>query len=209
LVAYAFRSVPEQGEPCISVIEAPDLAAAKTMAVDAIKQSELSAIRLWDGERVFEFKRPVAPVAWVAPRNERSHNAAVRGAQMMAMKAEGKSFREIGAAYGISPARARDVVTWAQNRDARPRMAPNRAALSTRARNLVQSLIDEPESDEMERDRLLPKRVASLTRKRLFAECNAGSRTVAEPGCGSAASRSAGKCEALSQAQMTAIATDP
>lgn len=173
---FAFYQIPQAGEPTLSLAEAESPDAAKALAVETIKQGVLSAIRLWDGGRVIEVRRPVP----VAPASEEAEDADDRAARMIVMKAEGKTLRQIGTTFGISVDRVRQVMARAQSRAKMHATEPNRAALSVRARNVLMFLIAEPETDRSERDRLLPERVAALTYGQILDAPNAGLRTIAE-----------------------------
>lgn len=172
---FAFYHIPEAGEPAMSLAEAESPDAAKALAVESIKQGGLSAIRLWDGGRVIEVRRP-APVAPASDVDE----ADDRAGRMIVMKAEGKTLRQIGTTFGISVDRVRQLMARAQSRAKMHATEPNRAALSIRARNVLVLLIAEPETDRSERDRLLPERVAALTYAQILDSPNAGLRTIAE-----------------------------
>lgn len=173
--AFAFHRIPEAGEPKLSVIDAPDVEAAKARAIKAIKSEGLRAVRLWDGHRVAEVRRPVP-----GPSDKPAPPKADRGAQMIAMKAEGKTQRQIADSFGISTDRVRQLIARAQSRTRMQVQEPNRAGLSVRAVNVVHLFIAEPETDPSERDRLLPGRIASLTRAQLRDAPNSGKATMAE-----------------------------
>lgn len=172
---FAFYIVPEASEPSMSIVEAANFDAAKAQAVLAIKHDKLRAIRLWDGQRVIAVNRPARPVSAKA-----ADDADDRGACMIAMKAEGKTQRQIAAAFEISIDRVRQLMERAQSRVRMHAIQPNRAALSVRARNVLPLLIDESETEPSERDRLLPERVAALNRAQILDAPNAGLRTIAE-----------------------------
>lgn len=173
--AFAFYIIPEMGEPSMTIIDAPDMDDAKTQAVAAIRGGALRAIRLWDGERMIEVARPARPRS-VRPGDDGED----RGARMIAMKAEGKTHRQIAEAFGISIDRVRQLMARTQARAMMLADEPNRAGLSVRARGVLYNLIDEPEADRAERDRLLPERIAALTRAQILDVPNAGYRTIAE-----------------------------
>ena len=99
---------------------------------------------------------------------------------MIAMKAKGMKQREIAAAFGISIGRVRDVMAREELRAREEAIQTNRAALSGRANNVLRHLVIEPEADPAERDRLLPERVATLTRGKIMSVGNSGNVTLAE-----------------------------
>ena len=172
--AFAFYLVSDEGEPSMRLVDVPDVDAAKTWAMDAIRSASLHTIRFWDGVRVIEVKRP----AMRQPRKKPS-DAEERGKRMIAMKAKGMKQREIAAAFGISIGRVRDVMAREELR-AEEAIQTNRAALSGRANNVLRHLVIEPEADPAERDRLLPERVATLTRREIMNLGNSGKVTLAE-----------------------------
>jgi len=157
------------------LVESESFDAAKIRAVEVIKQERLRAIRFWDGNRVNEVNRPAQPAPAAG-----TDNVDERAMRMLAMKADGKTRRQIAAAFGISAERVHQVIARANSRAEMHAMQPNCAALSVRAINVLRLLIDEPETDPSERDRLLPARVAALTRNDVFNANNAGKRTLAE-----------------------------
>ena len=175
---FAYYRIPETGEPKMSVVEAPSIEAAKALAITAINSGELRAARFWDGCRMTELRRPDRPANDGSARQARA--ADERGAHMIAMKADGKTLRQIADAFGISVDRVRQLIADMQSRTRLEQIEPNRAALSVRAANAVRFLIDEPEQDPRERDAALPNRVAALTRKQVLGLSNAGRRTIAE-----------------------------
>ena len=99
---------------------------------------------------------------------------------MIAMKAQGRTQREIGVAFGVSIDRVRQIMARAQSRARMHAHQPNRAGLSVRAQNVLPLLIAETEADPVERDRLLPERVATLTSRDIRRANNAGKLTLAE-----------------------------
>ncbi|WP_310225345.1 hypothetical protein [Sphingobium xenophagum] len=157
------------------LVDVPDVDAAKTWAMDAIKYGSLHTIRFWDGVRVIEAKRPA-----MRQRRKKPSDAEERGKRMIAMKAKGTKQREIAAAFGISIGRVRDVMSREEWRVREEAIQTNRAALSGRANNVIQHLVIEPEADPAERDRLLPERVATLTRRKIMNLGNSGKVTLAE-----------------------------
>lgn len=173
--AFAFHLIPEAGEPSMTIIDAPTIDAAKAQAVATIRGGTLRAIRLWDGERTIAIERPAAPKSAKPVDNDED-----RGARMIAMKAEGKSHRQIADAFGISIERARQLMARTESRTKMMAIEPNRAGLSVRAQGVLRDLIDEPETDRAERDRRLPERIAALTRAQILDVPNAGHRTIAE-----------------------------
>lgn len=173
--SYAFYFVSEDGKSSFDLVDAQNLEAAKAVAMEAIKDRKLRALRLWDGHRAIEINRPVRPAPVARPRKPD-----LRGAEMLAMKAGGKTLREIGARFGISTHRVQEIIARVRFRARLLETEPNRAALSGRAQNLLLYLIEQPEADPSERDRLLPERVAALTPARLLAVPNAGKKTIAE-----------------------------
>ncbi len=173
--AFAFYLIPEAGDPSITIIDASSTEDAKAQAVAAIRGGALRAVRLWDGERTIVVERPAAPrPAKPVDRDED------RGARMIAMKAEGKTQRQIADDFGISIDRVRQLIARTQSRARMLATEPNRAGLSVRAQGVLRDLIDEPEADRSERDRLLPERIAALTRAQILDVPNAGHRTIAE-----------------------------
>ena len=172
--AFAFYLVSDEGEPSMRLVDVPDVDAAKTWAMDAIRSASLHTIRFWDGVRVIEVKRPAMRQPIKKPGD-----AEERGKRMIAMKAKGMKQREIAAAFGISIGRVRDVMAREELR-AEEAIQTNRAALSGRANNVLRHLVIEPEADPAERDRLLPERVATLTRREIMNLGNSGKVTLAE-----------------------------
>lgn len=172
---FAFHLVPKTGEPSMSLVEAQSFDMARTLAVGRIKREGLLAIRLWDGRREIE----VHPPASAALKNE-CDGADDRGARMIAMEAEGKTRRQIAEAFSITIARVHQLIGRARSRALMTATQPNRAALSHRAQHSLSLLIVQPETDQLERDRLLPERVAALTRERLLKTPNMGQGTVDE-----------------------------
>lgn len=172
---FAFYGVPDKGEASMRLVEASSLDDAKSRAIEQIKSGTLRSIRLWDGRRAVEIHRPteVARTSEISAVDE-------RGARAIAMKAEGKTQRQIGVAFGISIDRVRQLMAAAASRARLRETEPNRAGLSVRARNVLLLLIVEPEDDHTDRDRRLPARVAALSRVQLFDAPNAGKGTVAE-----------------------------
>ena len=173
--AFAFYLISNEGEPSMRLVDVPDVGAAKTWAMDAIRYESLHTVRFWDGVRVFELKRP--PMR--QPRKKPS-DAEERGKRMIAMKAKGMKQRQIAAAFGISIGRVRDVMAREELRAREEAVQTNRAALSGRANNVLRHLVIEPEADPAERDRLFPKRVATLTRRQIMNVGNSGKVTLAE-----------------------------
>lgn len=173
--AFAFYLVSDDGEPSMTLVDVPDVDAAKTWAMDAIRSASLHTIRFWDGLRVIEVKRP----AMRQPR-KKPRDAEERGKRMIAMKAKGMKQREIAAVFGISTGRVRDVISREELRAREEAIQTNRAALSGRANNVLRHLVIEPEADPAERDRLLPERVATLTRGKIMNLGNSGKVTLAE-----------------------------
>lgn len=173
--AFAFYLISNEGEPSMRLVDVPDIDAGKTWAMDAIRSASLHTIRFWDGVRVIEVQRP----AMRQPRQKPS-DAEERGKRMIAMKAKGMKQREIAAAFGISIGRVRDVMSREELRAREEAIQTNRAALSGRANNVLRHLVIEPEADPAERDRLLPKRVATLTRGKIMNVGNSGKVTLAE-----------------------------
>ena len=172
--AFAFYLISNEGEPSMRLVDVPDVDAAKTWAMDAIRSASLHTIRFWDGVRVIEVKRPAMRQPIKKPGD-----AEERGKRMIAMKAKGMKQREIAAAFGISIGRVRDVMAREELR-AEEAIQTNRAALSGRANNVLRHLVIEPEADPAERDRLLPERVATLTRREIMNLGNSGKVTLAE-----------------------------
>ena len=173
--AFAFYLVSDDGEPSMRLVDVPDVDAAKKWAMDAIRSASLHTIRFWDGVRVIEVKRP----AMRQPR-QKPGDAEERGKRMIAMKAKGMKQREIAAAFGISIGRVRDVMSREELRAREEAIQTNRATLSGRANNVLRHLVIEPEADPAERDRLLPERVAALTRRQIMNVGNSGKVTLAE-----------------------------
>ena len=173
--AFAFYLVSDEGDPSMRLVDVPDVDAAKTWAMDAIRSASFHTIRFWDGVRVIEVKRP----AMRQPR-KKPRDAEERGKRMIAMKAKGMKQREIAAVFGISIGRVRDVMSREELRAREEAIQTNRAALSGRANNVLRHLVIEPEADPAERDRLLPERVATLTRGKIMNVGNSGKVTLAE-----------------------------
>ena len=96
------------------------------------------------------------------------------------MKAKGMKKRQIAAAFRISIGRVRDVMSREELRAREEAIQTNRATLSGRANNVLRHLVIEPEADPAERDRLLPERVAALTRRQIMNVGNSGKVTLAE-----------------------------
>jgi hypothetical protein len=82
--AFAFYLISGEGEPSMRLVDVPDVDAAKTWAMDAIRYGSLHTVRFWDGVRVIEVKRPAMP----QPKQKPS-DAEERGKRMIAMKAKG------------------------------------------------------------------------------------------------------------------------
>jgi hypothetical protein len=156
------------------VIEAQSLDAARTLAMETIKQEMLRAIHLWDGRCMTKMQRP--PRLTERPSNARD----ARGERMIAMKAQGKTYREIAAEFGVSAGRVRDLIARVEYRARVVVTQPNRAALSGRAWGVLATLIGDAEADPTEYDRLLPERAAALGRARVLKAFNAGKGTLAE-----------------------------
>lgn len=175
MLAFALYLIPETGEPSMTIISALNTDDAKAQAVAAMKSGGLRTIRLWNGERMIELARPVR-LRSAKPIDDEE----TRGARMIAMKRAGKTQRQIAEAFDISVDRVRLLVARIESRDRMLATQPNRASLSVRAQGVLPSLIDEPEVDRSERDRLLPNRVATLTRAQILDVPNAGLRTIAE-----------------------------
>ncbi|WP_157801396.1 sigma factor-like helix-turn-helix DNA-binding protein [Sphingobium sp. LB126] len=157
------------------LINAASLEAAKALVVETVRQEDWREIQLWDGDRVIRVKRPATP-APVKKRDEVDD----RSARIVAMRAEGKTQKQIATEFGIGIERVRQIIARVERIERTHRLEPNRAVLSVRAENVLRLLIDEPETDPSERDRLFPGRVAALTRSRVFNAPNAGARTVDE-----------------------------
>ena len=173
--AFAFYLISDDGEPSMRLVDVPDVDAAKTWAMDAIRYGSLHTVRFWDGVRVIEVKRP----AMRQPRQKPS-DAEERGKRMIAMKAKGMKKRQIAAAFGISIGRVRDVMSREELRAREEAIQTNRAKLSGRSNNVLRHLVIETEADPAERDRLLPERVAALTRRQIMNVGNSGKVTLAE-----------------------------
>lgn len=172
--AFAFFQIPIEGAPSMHLIDAPNLAVAERQAVVAVKGGQLQTVRLWDGHRITEINRPSQT------RPPATDGRDDRGARMIAMLAEGQTHRAIADTFGVSIDRARQLIARAEAR-ARLRITePNRAALSVHAQNVLVLLIEQPEQDGAERDRLLPERVAALTRKQIAEAFSAGKGTLGE-----------------------------
>lgn len=173
---FGFYRVGPGIDSPLTIIAALSLEDAKRQARAAIEAEGLDAIRLWeDGQRTIEVRRPSRPVPIAAPPKDDD-----RGARMAAMKAAGATRRTIGEAFGISKDRVRDIITASQHRARLHDEQPNRAALSIRARNALPHIVDEPEDDPAERDRLLPSRVAAFTRRDFIKVPNLGKQTIVE-----------------------------
>ncbi len=172
---FAFHFVSETGEPSMSLVDAQNFDTAKARAVEIIKRENVCEIRLWDGHRVIAIKRPAPPRLKAVAKDVDE-----RPRQMLAMKAEGRTLREIAATFGISVHRVRQIMARKQLRDKRRAEEPNGVALSTRAYYVLKNIIDEPEDDRAERDRLFPGRAAALTRTQVFDAPNSGKKTVDE-----------------------------
>ena len=172
---FAFYSLPEAGEASIRMAEAAGIADAKVRAVEMIKRKKLRAVRVWDGERVIEVYRPRRPLPV-----HRTDNPEDRAARMIALKAEGKTQRQIATVFGITSARVRQIIEDAQSRAHIRTTQPNHAALSVRAQNALRPLIDEPETDPVERDHLLPARIAALTPSQILRAVGSGKKTLVE-----------------------------
>lgn len=172
---FAFYNMPENGEPWMTIIDAPHIDDAKAHAVATIKSGSLRAVRLWDGVRMIAVERPAAP-----PPSKPVDDDDNPGSHMIGMKAEGKTHRQIAEAFGVSIERARQIMARTQSRARMLATEPNRAGLSVRAQGVLRDLIDEPEADRAERDRRLPERIAALTRAQILDVPNAGRRTIAE-----------------------------
>lgn len=172
--AFAFYLIHEMVEPSMTIIDALHIDDARAQAVAAIRASALRAIRIWDGERMIAVERPAARPA------EPDDDEEDRGPRMIAMKAEGKTHRQIAESFGVSIERVRQIMARTQSRATMMATEPNRARLSVRAQGVLRDLIDEPETDRSERDRLLPERIAALTRAQILNVPNAGHRTIAE-----------------------------
>ena len=172
---FAFYSLPETGEASIKLIESDSITEAKARAVEMIKRRKLRGVRFWDGDRVIEVYRPRLPVP-----AHRADNPEDRATRMIALKAEGKTQREIATAFGITSARVRQIIEDAQSRTYRRTTQPNYAALSTRAQNALRSLIAATETDPAERDRRLPERIAALTPSQILQAVGSGKKTLAE-----------------------------
>ncbi|MBT2245824.1 hypothetical protein JQK15_20120 [Sphingobium sp. BHU LFT2] len=173
--AFAFHYVFETGKPSMSLVDAQNFDTAKARAVEILKRENVREIRLWDGYRAMAIRRP-------APRKPKAVAKDVdeRPKQMLAMKAEGKTMRDIAATFGISVDRVRQLIAQMQLREKRRAEQPNGVALSTRAYHVLKNLIYEPEDDPAERDRLFPERVAALTRVQVFDAPNSGKKTTDE-----------------------------
>lgn len=173
---FGFYKVGTGIDSPLTILVAPSLEEAKRQARAAIEAESLDAIRLWaDGQRTIEVRRPSHPATIAAlPK------PADRGLRMAAMKAAGATRRAIGEEFGISKDRVRDIITASQRRAELHDEQPNRAALSVRARNALPHVISEPEDDPAERDRLLPGRVAALTRRDFIRVPNLGKQTIVE-----------------------------
>lgn len=172
---FGFYKVGSGVDDLLTIIEVSDLNAAKRAAWAAIEAEGLDAVRLWaNGQRTIEVCRPARP-ARVAPTQTDD-----RGARMAARKAEGATWRAIGEEFGVSKERVRDIIAMSQSRARLHAQQPNRAALSVRARNAIPHIIVEPETDAAERDKLLPGRVAALTRRQIGKVPNLGKQTIVE-----------------------------
>lgn len=170
---FAFFRVGASARPTITVADAPGIEEAKRHAHTIVETEGCEAVRIWiDGLRTMEVRRPKqTPAPSAADR---------RGAQMSALRAQGKPNRAIGDEFGIGAERVAQVLARVDAREQLRGEQPNRAALSVRARNVLPLMIHEPEEDPAVRDRLLPGRVAALTRRDVLRTPNAGKSTVAE-----------------------------
>ncbi|MDF0546049.1 hypothetical protein PX699_27195 [Sphingobium sp. H39-3-25] len=120
--AFAFHLVPETGEPSMGLVDAPSLDTAKARAVDTIKQEHWQEIRLWDGDRVIRVKRPARP----APVKKRDEVDA-RAERIVAMRAGGRTQRQITDEFGIGIERVRQIIARVERKDRMHREEPNRA----------------------------------------------------------------------------------
>jgi len=161
------------------VIEAQSLDAARALAMETIKQEMLRAIHLWDGRRMSEMHCPLQSAVG-APAIRARNAKDDRGERMIAMRATGKTYHEIAAAFGVSVGRARQLIAQVEYRARMVVTQPNRAALSGRAWNVLTTLIGDTATDPTEYDRLLPERTAALGRTRVLKAFNAGRGTLAE-----------------------------
>ena len=163
------------------LVEAQSLNAARVLAMEMIKREMLRAIHLWDGQRMSKVHQPSQPAISALSPCGRAHNASNdRGKRMIAMRAQGKTYREIAVAFGVSVGRARQLIAQVEHRARIVVTQPNRAALSGRAWNVLTALIADAETEPTEYDRLLPERAAALSRTRVFKAFNAGKDTLAE-----------------------------
>lgn len=171
---FAFFSVPRDGAASFSVVDAPSRDDAKRQARASIDREDLDAIRIWDGHKTVEVRRPrMRPAGGPTPADD-------RGARMATMRADGMTKRAIGEAAGVSKDRVSQIIARTERRARMRDVEPNRAALTVRAQNLLPLIIVEPETDPAERDAKLPGRVAALTRREISRTPNAGKRTVDE-----------------------------
>ena len=176
MLQFGFYRVGSEVRSPLSIIDATSVDDAKRQARAALEAEGLDAIRLWvEGQQTIEVRKPVRPTP-IATRTE----AEDRGAQMAARRAAGAKMREIAAEFGISKERVGDLIAQSDQRARIRAEQPNRAALSVRARNALPHIIDEPETDPVERDRRLPARVAALTRRQVEKVPNLGKQTVVE-----------------------------
>lgn len=157
----------------LSVVTATDADDARRLAVEAIKAEGLEAIRIWDGRKTIEIKRPTQSASQPSAADERRE-------RMRARRAEGASFRVIGEEFGISAGRVREVIEVGQRRRDMKNGEPNRAALPMRVRNALSYMIEEPETDPAERDQRLPGRLAAFTRKSIGETPNLGKQAIGE-----------------------------
>lgn len=160
----------------LSVVTATDADDARRLAVEAIKTEGLEAIRIWDGRKTVEIKRPTRSTQSASEPSV----ADERRERMRARRAEGASFRVIGEEFGISAGRVKQVIEIGQRRRDMKNGEPNRAALPIRVRNALSYMIEEPETDPAERDQQLPGRLAALTRKAIGDTPNLGKQAVKE-----------------------------
>jgi hypothetical protein len=177
---FSFYIVPESGEPSMRVVEAQSLDAARALAMGTIKRETLRAIHLWDGHRMSKMQRPSPQAVRVLSRSKAHNGSDERGQRMIAMRAKGKTYREVATAFGVSVDRVRQLITRAEHYAKIVATQPNRAALSTRAWVVLTTLIGHAETDPIEYDRLLPERAAMLGRTRVLKAHNAGKGTLAE-----------------------------
>ena len=173
---FGFYKVGSDIASPLTIVVAPSLEDARKLARETIEAEGLDAVHLWvAGETIVTVRRPPkqVKVAAVNPAHARWDRMAKR-------KAEGASLHAIAQEFGLTKKRAEQIIGVVEER-ARMRVEqPNRAALSMRARNTLRQLIDEPEDDVTERDRLLPARVAALSKRRIHLVGNLGKSTIAE-----------------------------